>query len=511
MGSGNFFKALLSSFFSGTDPEAAKKKALKTIAKNLSKTKYHFYKQASNEVEPGFAKFFYEMYKALSPAQLLIQSINRNAFKRMVLDNSLSEKQTELLALISEESIREAARQKPLKEAAAQTKANINSFSAEFDSAKISQTDSLYTNLVRFANFVQFDFYFLLKKFDNGLKEHVFSKETRFVPINGSYILEDLKNFRDVAWALPFDTPLDDVFKLIKKVKGTDPLPSGVWKKILARIRYLKENRIIEMLIQLISENPSYKEDITAKDLYITDDFITEVKKQAEAVFNDLKEKQTAGKVESLLNQIFGTSEIDRLKFYNEAGSAPFERKELGRFEYCAPLSYLKKFILDYVKKDIKELSDILLVRGDWQNQQLAAPMSEAFHQLVETADKIIALDNSLNDTVDLGLKMKTHLPRTERDKESRNIIHSTINFVNDSAGKLILNSSRLFISYDRNLKMILEDCVKQHPVLIRNWKEIDHFAEEKLKTMCIDAYKTIFSFVSLMQNFPVELHEEES
>lgn len=509
MGSGNFLKILLSSFLGGNDPEAAKKKALKTIEKNLSKTKYHFYKQASNEAEPGLAKFFYEMYKALSPAQSMIQSMNRNAFKRMVLDYSISEKQSEILSLLAEESIREAARQKPLKEVAAQIKANLDSFSAEFDSTRISQTDSLYTNLVRFANFVQFDFYFMLKKFDSGLKELVFTKEARFVPINGSYILEDLKNFRDAAWAVPLDAPWDDVFKLIKKVKGAEPLPGGVWKKILARIRYLKENRIIEMLIQLISENPGYREEITAKELYIADDFITEVKKQAEAVFSDLKEKQTAGKVESLLNQIFGTSGIDRLKFYNETGSAPFERKELGKFEYCEPLSYLKKFILDYVKKDIKELSDILLVRGDWQNQQLAAPMSEAFHQLIETADKIIALDNSLNDTVDLGLKMKTHLPRTERDKESRNIIRSTINFVNDSAGRLILSSTKLFISYDRNLKMILEDCVKQHPSLIRNWKDIDHFAEGHLKAMCIEAYKTIFSFVSLMQNFPVELHEE--
>ena len=104
---------------------------------------------------------------------------------------------------------------------------------------------------------------------------------------------------------------------------------------------------------------------------------------------------------------------------------------------------------------------------------------------------------------------MKTHLPRTERDKESRNIIHSTLNFVNTSAARIILGSVNLFITYGRNLKMVLEDCIKPHPTLIRNWKDIDHFAEGELKQMCIGVYKEIFSFVSLMQNFHIEVNED--
>ena len=58
----------------------------------------------------------------------------------------------------------------------------------------------------------------------------------------------------------------------------------------------------------------------------------------------------------------------------------------------------MKQFIIEYVKKDVRELSDILLVRGEWANQQLAAPMSDAYHKLCENADKIIALDNSFHE-----------------------------------------------------------------------------------------------------------------
>lgn len=507
---GNFIKHLLDSFFNGSDPEAQKKKALKNIAKSLSKTKYKFYKMGSNEVDPNFAKFLFEIYKTISPAQAMLQSFeNPNALKRLVLNQSLTGKQVEALDKISEESITELARKQSLKIVNETVREHIETFSSAYDSTRIEKIDSIYTKLMSFANFVQFDFYFTLKKFDNTIKEHDFTRITKFSAINGSYIIEDLKNFIDVAWVLPFNADWTDVFKLIKNVKGADPIPMSAWKKTLAKIKYLRDNHIIEMLIQLISENPLYRDEYTQKDLYIVDDYIADVKKAAEKTLEELQAKQTAGKVDSLLIQIFGTNEVEHLKYYNEAGSAPFERKEIGSFAYAEPLGYLKMFILEYIKKDIRDLSDILTVRGEWANQQLATPMSDAFHNLIDISAEITALDNSVNETIDLGLKMKTHLPRADRDKESKAIIQSTLNQINDTAGKLIKKAINLLISYDRNLKMILEDCVKKHQELILNWHEIDRFAEGQLKQISIDAYKKIFAFVSLLQNFPIEITEE--
>lgn len=510
MGSGNIFQSLLSSLFGGNDPAAAKKRALKNIFKNLQKSKFKFYKLNSNEVEPALAKFIYEIYKVISPCQQNFQTLNPNALKSMVINHSLTQKQKELLEDLSESAIIEASRKTPLKELSESLKEKLDTFSSEFNSDRITKTDALYTKLVSFSNFIKFDYYFLLKKFDNTLKERTFTKEPRFIPINGTYIVEDLKNFIDVAFVLQFDADWSDIFKLYKIIKGADPFPLSAWKRILTRVRNLRDKHVLEMVIQLISENPLYKDEYKAKDLYLVDDYLSDIRKVVETTLEDIKAKQTAGKVEGYLTQIFGTSEIDGLKYYNEAGSAPFERKSIGAFEYYEPLGYLKQFIIEYVKKDVRELSDILLVRGEWANQQLAAPMSDAYHKLCENADKIIALDNSLNETVDLGLKMKTLLPRTERDKDSRNIIQSTLETINNTAGRLILDSVKLFVIYDRNLKMILEDCVKKTPALIINWKDIDHFAEGQLKDMSIAVYKKIFAFVSLLQTFQIQLTDEE-
>lgn len=507
----NFFQDLISSIFGGGDPEAVKKRMLKNIAKNLQKSKFHFYKPSSHEVDATLAKFFYDIYKAISPAQLMFQNTTPNAMKSMVINSTLGEKQLEAVETLSENSINELAKKMKIKDLTEKVNESYELLSAEFSSEKIARIDLLYTKLVQFSNFCQYDFYFLLKKFDNSIKEHSFNAPPRFQNINGTYIAEDLKNFMAVAWGMPFEADWEDVFKLMRAVKGVEPVTLTVWKKILVRLRGLRDRHVLEMMVQLITEDPAWREVPRVEDLHIADDYLSETKKNMETALAQLKAKQTAGKVDSLLTQVFGTTEIPGLKNYNDTNSSVFTRKDFDGYLYAEPLSYLKQFLLEYTKKDIRELSDILLVRGDWANQQLATPMSECFHQLMDIAERIITLDNRMNEEGgEIGIKLKTLLPRSERDKEARNIIKTLLNDANEAAGSMILLSVQQFVAFDRNLKMCLEDFVKQpRSELIMNWKDLDHFAEGKLKDMCVDVYKKIYMFVQLMQTFSVELDEE--
>lgn len=506
----SFFSNLFSSLFGGNDPEAQKKRQLKGIYKNLSKTRYKVYKPNSNEIDGSFAKIYYDIYKVLSPAQVMFQSMTPNQIKRMVLEFGMTKNQKAALDQLTEQAISENARKMALKDLAAKVKKDLETLTTEFDSTRIMKIDDLYTKLVLFSAFCQYDFYFTLRKFDNNLKERSFNTTPKFNTINGTYIIEDLKNFIDVGFVLPFDDDWEPLFKMLKSAKSVEPVTLGAWKKVMGRIKQLKDQHIFEMLIQLTSENPLYKEEYKQKSYSIVEDFIQENRKLAETTLENLKAQQTAGKVEGLLTQIFGTPEIEPLKYYNEAASAPFERKGIGSYEYHEPLCYLKHFIMDYVKKNVKELSDILLVRGEWINQQLAKPMSDAQHILIDMLQDIIKLDESLNETVDLGLKMKTLLPRTDRDKEAKGIILSTLNIINDSAARMILNAIKQFIIYDKNLKMILEDSAKQHPALIMNWKDLDHFAEGNLKNMCVDTYKKIYNLVQILQSYEITVEDDE-
>ncbi len=507
MASGNFFQNMLASLFGGGDDNAIKRKMLKRIAKNLSKTKYHFYKPSNHEIDPTFAKFFYEIYKAVSPAQLMFANTTQNSLKRIVIDLSLSEEQKKLADLLSEDELNKKGSTMPLAQLAQETKANLDKFNSEFTNDKIVKTDTLYTKLLLFKNFTQYDFYFLLKKFDSSLKERNFNTPPKFQQIAGSYIVEDIKNFVSVAWPLPADD-WDDVFKLMKSLKGVEPITISTWKKVLQRLRYIREQGILEMMVQLITDNPAYKEVIKGEDYHILDEYISQTRKTVDDVIGTLKERQTAGKVDNLLSLIFGNTNIDPLKNYNDTMSQVFLNKSLTGFLYTDPLSYLKHFLLNYVKKDVRELSDILVVRGEWTSQSMSQPMSESSHQLMGLASKITELDDALTEAGKYGNKLRTLMPRVDRDKESRNIMEMTLGDVNNEAAQILYSAKQNIIVFDKNLKMLLEDFVKPHSEVIMNWKDLDRFAEGKLKQKSVEVYKKLYNFISLLQNFNITISE---
>ncbi|MCR5218579.1 DUF5312 family protein [Treponema sp.] len=506
----SFFSNLFSSLFGGNDPEAQKKRILKNIAKSLQKTKYHFYKSGSHEAEPALAKFFYEIYKALSNAQKAFQETNPKALKNVVINSMLSDNQKEIVDNLSEEAINDFSKKMDLKELSEKVKKDIEAFNSEFDNNKFTKIDTLYTKLIVMMNLCTYDYYFIIKKFDSGFREHNFSTPPKFQAINSSYIAEDLKNFIDVAWGLPFDADWDDVFKLLKFIKGSDIIAPNLWKRILSRIRTIKDRHVFEMMLQLISANPAYRDTYKTEDLHIADDYLSQIRKQADSALENIKKRQAASKVDSLLTQIFGTNAIPKLKNYNDSNCDILERKGIGSYKYAVPLSYLKQFLLEYTKKEVREISDILVIRGEWSNQQMSTPMSEAFHKLLEINDQITVLDNHMEENADWGIKIKTHLPRADRDKDSRGIIQTTLKDANNMAAQCIISAVQNFIIFDRNLKMLLEDFVKMpRSELLLNWKDLDHFAEGRLKEMCVSVYKKIFGFVQLIQNFQIKVDEE--
>ncbi|MCR5764032.1 MAG: DUF5312 family protein [Treponema sp.] len=509
MGKGNFFQDILASIFNSSNSEVLKRRMLKKAAKDLSKSKYHFYKYGSHEVDVSFAKFFYEIYKAISPAQLMFANANQNSLKNIVINLSLSEDQKTLIDDLSEESLRQNAASMSLQELSHKVNAMLEKFNAELTRDKITRTDSLYTKFILFKNFCQYDFFFLLKKFDSSLRERSFNSTPRFQPIGGSYVVEDIKNFTSIAWSIPLDSDWEDVFNLLKSLKGVEPIALNTWKKILMRLKSVREYNIFELMIQLITEDPGYRENYKTEEYHIMDDFILEIRKTAEATLEQLQSEQRAGKVDNLLSEIFESSSVEPLHYYNEETSSVYENKKLLSLTYAAPLSYLRSFLLDYVKKDVRELSDILLVRAEWSSQQLAKPMSEAYHQMIEFSSEITALDEKFSDSGEFGSKIKMLLPRVERDREGKNIAKMVINDANNEAARIILASRQNFVAYAKNLKMLLEDFVKQpRSELIRNWKALDTFAEGNLKQKCIDVYKKLFAFVSLLQNFDIEISD---
>ena len=174
-------------------------------------------------------------------------------------------------------------------------------------------------------------------------------------------------------------------------------------------------------------------------------------------------------------------------------------------------MGYLKSFLIEYVKKDLRALSDLILIRGKWVAPELSIQTSNAYNDLLVISNKISSFDDSMAEDVDIGLKLKTHLPRADRDKEVANIIHTILSDVNDSAKDMIISSQKDLIIYAKNLKALLEDYIKQPKnELIINWRELEKYSDDNLKNTMVTIYKKIYYFVSLLQSFITEQEEDK-
>lgn len=497
----SFFQRILNIFLSTSDPAVEKKRQLKAIAKELNKSRYKWYRPHSEEALPGMGKFFYDVYKVIGTAQIFLENANSSTvLKNVVVEMSFSENQIKLKERLTEDSIKERAKNTSPKELAVQVRSELNALLSDFDTEKIRKIDTLYSQFEMMVNFIGFDYYFLLKKFDSTIPERNFTHSPKFETIRGEYVVEDLKDFILVAYALPIAADWPRIFSVIKAFRDVEPIAIGQWNKLLNILSEVKKNSVLEQIIRHASQDPSYQVSVDIVADRIFDNYITKMKTQVEMVLQQIQQETRTNKASELLRQIFGTESIVRLKNYAQRANAGYEKKMLGGYLYVEELNYMKAFLIDYFKRDIRALTDLFLVRGKWTLATMSAGYSGSFHALLEISDAITAFDDSLAEDEDLGSKLRMMLARADRDKEVVKQLRTQLKDVNDQALKILTDGTQHLIIIGRALKGIVGDYEKSPHELISNWKELELNSDRPIKEWVIEVYKQIYSFVVLMQ-----------
>ncbi|MDR1786120.1 MAG: hypothetical protein LBR23_06650 [Spirochaetaceae bacterium] len=500
---GAFFDWFLGLFSRADGPEAAKRRMLKQISRAFAKTRVKIYKPQTDEILPALPRFIYEIYKTVFPAQSLFKSIqNPNAWKTLVINASMSEKLLDLTNRLTAEAILEQAGTVELPELEQRVKADLDSFLLEFNEGMTARIDGLYTKLMRFNDFCAFDFYALLKKFAPKLKEGTFAGLPDFNILGGQYVVDSIREFAAAAWPITSFSTWDDLFDALKGQRNFDRVPAGGWTKTVSRIDTIKKSGAFEMMIQLILKDPDFILPVKERQERIVDSYIEKIQEEAEDTLAQLHAQERADRIETLAAQVFGADADIQLKNYTDGASEEFLRRGLEGYAFCKPLGYLKAFLLSFVKHDLSEVADLVLVRGKWADPSLAAPLSNSFHSLLELDEKITALEDSLEETAPRGIKLNTMIFRVERDRGSRGIVQGIIKDMNNQARDIITFGAQELITAARQLKLLLEDYEKSAPEIFANWKEVEHYADRPIKGMVVEVYKKIYLFVQLMQTF---------
>lgn len=500
-GGGGIIQKILSLFMGSGDPEREKKKILKDIAKSLKKQKYKFYKPKGKEAQLGLARFFYDIYHALGPAQVILENAeNSAALKTITIERYMSKDQKRIIEHLSEESIRERVAKQGVKKVAEELKQELVQFFSGFDSEKVKEINALYNLFLIFSQILRFDYYFLLKKFDSNLPERNFSYTPKFESINGEYIVDDLKDFMEIMPLLEENAQWDNLMDTLKEYRGQEVVNRQEWKKALKVIVDVRKSGVLGLIVKHIEEDPYYKSQFYAPREKIVEGFLQKIKTQAEMTIQKIINENRNDKIEKLATLVFGTSAVSRMKNYTEKANMAFSKKMLGGYVYVVPANYLKAFLLDYFKRDIKEVVDVLLIKAEWSTHVMSQKLSEAFHSLMQLSDELLKLDDEVAEDAEIGQKFKALLPKIERDQNAMGIIKQLLKEINDKMGRIIKESAQNLIALGKNLKVALEDHKKHPHELIINWKELEAEFEEDIEERIANVYKKIYYFVQLMQ-----------
>lgn len=500
----SFFQSLISSLFKSSNPEAEKKRKLKALAKNISKSKYHaFYKPGSLEMLGPFGKLIFDIYKTISPAQTLIRNAQNPAiFKRQIINYCLSENQVSLLDQLDEQKILEVSRQVEYAKLQQDVEQKLQQFINEFDETRATKVDSIYKAFSLYKDFVSFDYYMILKKYDSTYKEFNFNALPKLEKVNAEYIVDDMKDFLSVAYAIT-DPSVDwnALFTMLKDTQSRELVSLGNWKKIIARIHSIQTSKSMEMIIQHITSSFNYETQVASHHESILEPYIDNIDTETRKLLSKIDSEQRESKASSLCIQIFGTTNTQNLKYFTSSFNSPLEKKNLSILEYTEPLNYLKSFLVEFVKKSIREYYDVVVIRGQW-DASLSAPISNAYQELLKTSDQITMFDEMFSEEGAMGMKVKTLLPKTAHDAGAENIINRVVSDANEQARGYVIQSTQNLITIGKVIKQLIEDYALPKPVIVQNWKELEKFIEEPMKDFSVNIYKKIYLFVQLMQGY---------
>lgn len=505
-GGENLIQRLLSFFAGMGDPDAEKRKILKAIAKDLSRSRFKFYRPKGQEALPGLARFFYEIYKVTAPAQVLLgNAASSSALRSFVIESFLTKDQKELSERLTEAHILERAKSLGLRELQAEVKDDLSSFYAVFDGDRIREIDSAYNTLLSFINFVNFDYYFLLKKYDSSLPERSFGRAPKFEAINGDYVADDIEDFLEIFLPLDLEADWKRIFQALHDYKGAEIIQHDAWQKLLPAVAEVRKSQVLELVVKHIKKTPAWAAQPRYPNERIVEPFLQKLKAQLETLLQRLVQEKRNAKIDEIAKQVFGTSVVLRMKNYTEKANVIFAKKMLGGYTQAPALNYLKAYLMDYFKKDIRELVDLLIIRGQWTTIVQSQQLSDGYHGLLEASEAILAFDESLADEGETGTRMRSALAKSERDKEQMKYLRTMLKDINEKALGIVTKAAVNLIVVGRYLKTLIEDYDRAHHEILINWKEIEGASSRPIKEWLVEVYKKIYFMVQLLQFYAKE------
>jgi hypothetical protein len=481
------------------DPDAEKRKLLQAGIKEITRNKFRtFYKPHSGELTAAVGDFFFDIYKRVNVAQRLLQNAALSTpLKEIVVEACMDTTVRALKARLSPDAIEEQVKIQAPKEVVSRVEADLATFSAAFDEKLIMKVDRTYSLVLAFIQFVTFDFFSLIKKFDKYVSPKDMNYRPRCEPVKGTYVIQNIKDFLEIS--APIDPEQDwiTVLNLLKEYRGgVEVIPPNQWNNILVQLRRVQNANILPLIVRQIDKNPHWKSIVHRPDRPIAEAYLKSQKEQVQGGLKKIAKFQENDQILRLTKLVFGTVDIrNRLKHYSKDAHEMLLKKGTDGFIYTKELNYVDVFMLDYYKGDLQSLRDIFLIQGQWSSVAVSRTFSDTFQAALQVFEDIVAFDESLAANSRLGMRLKSVL-------DSRNQANIVLNTINDNARNLLVAMVPALEEVSQCLQELIEDRKKEASAKIVNWKALEAQSDLAVIQLLEESIQKLDNFTRIMRLF---------
>jgi len=480
-----FFDKIIEFFTGISSDERIKQKKLKDIYKKFRRLKYKFYNFKKDQILPPLGQYFYDIYRMCQNIQRYFDiKVHSKSIKQTVFEIFSNEKQKNLAEELDKDNINNFINLRPnTKELIEDIKIKLTEYIKSFTPEVIKRINSTYNNVADLSNIISFDWFSLMHKFDPEITEANINYKPDFELIEGKYILDELIVIADALETINFNNDWKDILFYLKSFSD-DVNNQKVLKKLLQYIKILKKDEYILLLIKLIYKDPFFKpKQFSSKSTIVQDylyNFQLDVKRVVELQLKKIKKE----KINKLLSDIFGTTAIIRLKNYSQRTNQLIQKKNVSGFRFIDPLNYLKAFLLDFCKGEIKARIDFLIIKGTWVTSSHSQEYSRLLEEYNKLTDRVVDFDNSCAEDEYYGKNIRKLSFAVSHDPNAKILLNKTIYKIDQEAMGLINDGIRLFNQSAEKFKSIIDDYNSQTPKIIVNfhtlkWDYVNDFPEE--------------------------------
>jgi hypothetical protein len=498
-----FLRRLAATLFGSDDPEWQRLKALHLLEKDLKRIRPRFYNPTERLLEPAFARFLHELYHTFAPARALLGGEETHAALRLItVELALTEEEQQLRERFSDASIAERAKTVDAGVLTGEVSAELARFAEGFDADRIRAVDTRYNHLTALLDLITCDIWVLLRKFDLGYPEHDLSYKPSFSAIRVEGGLDGLKDLLEVVPVVDPQAEWDPVLDVLREYKGVDVIARDGMRRLAAVLRDVQRTGVLLGIVRHASGNPAYRPIVRPHRQHVVEPFLAKQRSQVELLVQRLSQARASERIGGLVRQVFGSDAVTPLENYSEGGNAIFTGRLLGGYLHTVPLAYLNAFLRDCLRREIRSLVDFLIIKGRWAAPQPSQQMSEAFHELLKISEDIPKFDADLAEGGDIGRRLHAILVRVEKDRKLLTELRPLLQRVNDHAHTMVTSASTHLVALARVLKLVYDDSARKTPEQVVNWKDLQAGSDRDLRGMVAGAYKRIYNFMQLMQNY---------